>query len=45
MVLGSIFVEFTTFLRARAEMVEALIYAHLLSENHVFEDPVELKKK
>ena len=45
MILASNFVEFLIFLRARAELVEALIYTHLLSEKHVFEDPVELKKQ
>ena len=44
MILKLNFVEFLTFLRARAEMVEALIYGHIISENHVFEVPVDLKK-
>ena len=44
MFLCSLFIAFLTFLRARNGM-EALVYAHFLSENHVFEEPVELKKE
>ena len=44
MVLGFFLVKFKTFLQARAEMVESLICAHSLSQNHVFEDPGDLKR-
>ena len=42
---ASFLVKFKIFLKARAEMVEALICAHSLRENHVFEDPGMLKKE
>ena len=40
----SFLVKFKTFLKARAEMVEALICAHSPIKNHVFVDPGELKR-
>ena len=43
-ILGSNLIEFLRFLRACAELVDSLIFAYVLSENHVFKNTVRLKK-